>query len=154
MATEHAYGATILNNATESSAVAFLLESNSLFKIPTHAQRISILERFKLAKTFARAFDLVLVPPGTDLVDPLTVPLDQIILVELKTTRKRLPENPKGFFFGATENEFKLAEQLGDQFRFCFVSLHPETKSYALLTAKELHEKVRTKRLQYQVNLY
>ena len=38
--------------------------------------------------------------------------LDEIFLVELKTTRKYLPKNPKGFFFGATQNEFDFGERL------------------------------------------
>lgn len=52
---------------------------------------------------------------------------ESIILVKLKTTKKHLPENPRGFIFGATEKEFKLGELLGDKFRFCFVFPKRET---------------------------
>ena len=74
-------------------------------------------------------------------------------LVELKTTRKYLPESPKGFFFGATENEFKLAAELGDRYHFCFVCLHPDSLGYSLLGLSELEPMIRTKRTQYQINL-
>lgn len=79
--------------------------------------------------------------------------LDEIYLVELKTTRKYLPENPKGFFFGATQNEFDFGERLGDKYRFCFVCLHPDSPSYAMLSVPELEAIMRTKRIQYQINL-
>ena len=52
-----------------------------------------------------------------------------------------------------TENEFNLADKLGKQFRFCFVSLHSESKCHVLLTSEELALRIRTKRLQYQINL-
>ena len=79
--------------------------------------------------------------------------LEDIILVELKTTKKYLPENPKGFFFGATENEFNFGKILGDRFRFCFVSLNEKLQSYVLLTIEELEIKIRNRRIQYQINL-
>ena len=79
--------------------------------------------------------------------------LEDIILVELKTTKKYLPENPKGFFFGATENEFNFGKILGSRFRFCFVSLNEKGSSFAFLTLEELDERIKNKRIQYQINL-
>ncbi|MEQ6357328.1 hypothetical protein ABNX05_22190 [Lysinibacillus sp. M3] len=46
--------------------------------------------------------------------------LNSLILIELKITKKYLPDNPKGFFFVATKNEFYLAKLLGDRYKFCF----------------------------------
>jgi hypothetical protein len=79
--------------------------------------------------------------------------VDEIILIELKVTKKFLPMSPKGFFFGATENEFKFGELLGDRFRFCFVCLHPGSISHVLLSIDELEKLIRTRRIQYQINL-
>ena len=56
--------------------------------------------------------------------------IDEVTLVELKCTQTYLPENPKGFFFGATQNEFDFGERLGDKFRFCFVCLNPGSLSH------------------------
>lgn len=67
--------------------------------------------------------------------------------------KKKLVNNPRGFFFGATENEFNLAKKFEAKFRFCFVSLHPESRSYKLLTLSELNSIIKTKRVQYQINL-
>jgi len=152
MANEHSYGATLKNNVTENSAVEFLLSSDTRFRQPTKQERKEILTRLNLPMTFSRAFDLVLLPTQSN-TGILDTPVEELILVELKTTQKKLMNNPEGFFFGATENEFKLADKLGKQFRFCFVSLHSESKCYVLLTSEELASRIRTKRLQYQINL-
>ena len=152
MAHEHSYGATLKNNITETSAVDFLLATDPRFRQPSKEERKEILKRFDLSTTFSRAFDLVLLPLP-DSADIMSTPLEQIILIELKTTQKKLANNPDGFFFGATENEFNLADKLGEQYRFCFISLHPESKSYAMLTSEELKPKIKTRRLQYQINL-
>ena len=79
--------------------------------------------------------------------------LEDIIFVELKTTKKYLPENPKGFFFGATENEFKFGDILGYRFRFCFVCLNEKSPSFALQTIQELEQRIKNKRIQFQINL-
>jgi hypothetical protein len=79
--------------------------------------------------------------------------LEDIILVELKTTKKYLPENPKGFFFGATENEFNFGKILKDRFRFCFVSINEKGSSFSLQTLEELEARIKNRRIQYQINL-
>ncbi len=152
MAHQYSYGATLKNNITETSSVDFLLASDARFRKPTNEERKDILIRFGLPKTFSRAFDLALLPTA-DSVNITNTPISEITLIELKTTQKKLINNPDGFFFGATENEFNLADKLGEQYRFCFLSLHPESRSYAMLTSEELKPKIKTKRLQYQINL-
>jgi hypothetical protein len=152
MALAHSYGATLKNNVTENEAVGFLLSQDDRFRVPTKDERKYILELLNLPPTYARAFDLLLFPtPHQGSLDEAV--LKDMILVELKTTKKRLPNNPDGFFFGATENEFQLARMLGDRFRFCFVSLHEETSSHVLLTLSDLESRIKTKRIQYQINL-
>lgn len=79
--------------------------------------------------------------------------MEDIFFIELKTTKKFLPENPKGFFFGATENEFNFGKILGERFRFCFVCLNESSLSYKLLTINELEKIIKNKRIQFQINL-
>ena len=79
--------------------------------------------------------------------------LEGIELLEIKATKKKLPNLPYGFFFGATKNEFDLGELLGDRYRFCLVCLHPDTLGFVTLTPSELDPLVRSKRIQYQINL-
>jgi hypothetical protein len=151
VATPHSYRATLENNKTESEALAFLIRSNQSFVPLDKERRREIMECFRLDKSFTRAFDLIL--RSDNLVNISQLTFDDITLVELKTTKKKLPNNPQGFFFGATENEFKLARTLGEKYKFCFVSLHPESMSYVLLSLTELEKLIRTNRTQYQINL-
>lgn len=152
MAKSHSYNATLKNNKTENEAVLFLLRENSCFRLPSKEERKEILNVLGLPHSFSRAYDLVLLP-STEQSNTFSLSSRDWSLVELKTTKKKLINLPEGFFFGATENELRLAEMLGNRYWFCFVSLHPESMGYVLLTAKELEKKVKTKRIQYQINL-
>lgn len=151
MATTHSYGATLKNNKTENNAVQFVLTQNPCLKLPAKEERKQILEALKLPNSFSRAYDLVLLP-SPDITNVMSVAPEKWVLVELKTTMKKLLKNPDGFFFGATANEFALAEKLGDRYVFCFVSMHPESMGYTFVSAKDIEGKIKTKRLQYQIN--
>ena len=67
--------------------------------------------------------------------------------------KKKLLNNPSKFFFGATQNEFDLADKLKDKYKFCFVSLHEESQSASFLTKDEMFEIIQNKRIQFQINL-
>lgn len=154
MSREHSYTITINNNNSEKEAIQFLVNSDKNFINPDKESRKLIMELLGVEKKFSRAFDLVLIPGHTNLEKVIRLnKVSDIVLVELKTTKKKLENNPRGFFFGATENEFDLAKKFEGRFKFCFVSLHPESKSYKLLTLKELDDLTKTKRIQYQINL-
>ena len=154
MGRNHSYTITLENNTSEKEAIQYLIDSDKNFINPTKESRKLIMDILGVDKKFSRAFDLVLIPGHTNIEEVIELSdRSEIILVELKTTKKKLEHNPKGFFFGATQNEFDLAEKFQNNFRFCFVSLHPESKSYKLLTLKELNDIVKTKRVQYQINL-
>lgn len=154
MASNHSYHITLSNNTTEREAINFLLNSDPRFIEPDKEGRKEILKKLGLESRFRRAFDLILVEGHTNKEAAFDISdQDKTILVEIKSTKKKLTNNPYGFFFGATENEFNLARKLGENYKFCFVCLHPETKNYALLTAKELDELIKNKRTQFQINL-
>ena len=108
---------------------------------------------FNIDKSFSRAFDLVYIKNSGNNNSITVNDKDKIIFIELKTTKKYLPNNPRGFFFGATKNEFDLAKMLGGKYKFCFVCLHKDSLSYSLLTTPELKSMIKTKRIQYQINL-
>jgi hypothetical protein len=154
MASEQSYRITLSNNVTEKEAVRYLLESDSRFLEPDKEGRKVVMQKLGMDSRFSRAFDLILVESHTNRESEFDLSeQDGIVLVEIKSTRKRLENNPYGFFFGATENEFNLASLLGENYKFCFVCLHPETKSYAFRTALELEELIKSKRIQFQINL-
>ena len=102
-----------------------------------------------------------MLPQPTEVIDETTLPrhLEQIVLVEMNTTKKQIKDaGHAGFFFGATQREYDLAAKLGDKFRFAFVVLNTANaygKPFAvLLTLQELDHRTRAKRIQYQVNLW
>ena len=115
MSRKHSFILTLSNNVTEKEGVNYLIENHTgFFKIDLVTKK-ELLNLLKIDHRFLQAFDLIYVPEmaGKNINSNFVQTyLEDIILVELKTTKKYLPENPKGFFFGATENEFKFGEIL------------------------------------------
>jgi hypothetical protein len=158
MSREASYGKTKLNNVSEDSALKVLLESNASFQRPDSKARKRILALLGAEEFSHRAFDLVQtdvpMPPLT--AENVAQSIDAITLVEVKATKKAIAdENLHGFFFGATDNEYRLAARLGNRFKFAFVVLTPRDERppfFVLLTLREVEARTRTKRIQYQVN--
>lgn len=154
VASDESYTITLSNNRTEKAAMDYVTSSDPHFLVPSLEGRKRIMELLEIPARLGRAFDLIRVEGHVASESQITVSNASLVtLVELKTTKKCLPECPKGFFFGATENEFELARLLGDKYLFCFVSLHPDSLGFSLLTESELQALIRTKRTQYQINL-
>ena len=121
MSRKHSFTLTLSNNTTEKEGVLFLLDNHTgFFKIDLEAKK-ELLDLLKIERRYLQSFDLIYIP---DMVGKtinsnfLKTYLEDIIFVELKTTKKYLPENPKGFFFGATENEFNFGKILENKFLF------------------------------------
>ena len=156
MSRKHSFKLTLSNNVTEKEGIIYLIEEQTgFFKIDKEMKK-ELLDRVNMPHNFLQSFDLVYIPKLKGIQfekDYIETHLDEILFVELKTTKKYLPDNPKGFFFGATENEFNFGKMLGDRFRFCFVCLNEKSPSYALLTLEELEKIIRNRRIQYQINL-
>ncbi len=154
MASNLSYTLTLNNNKSEKEALDYILNSDTSYLSPDKRSRLLVLEMLGIEKKYFKAFDLITIPGHTNLEKVIELKsTEDLILIELKTTKKRLLDLPKGFFFGATESEFKLAEKLGDRYKFCFISLHPESRKYTLLTLSELNKIIKHKRVQYQINL-
>ncbi len=156
MSREHSFKLTLSNNVTEKQGVNYLIEEQTgFFKLDKEMKK-ELLDRVNIPHNYLQSFDMVFIPKLKGIKferDYIETHLDEILFIELKTTQKYLPDNPKGFFFGATENEFNFGKLLGDRFRFCFVSLNEKSPSYAMLTIKELEKIIRNKRIQFQINL-
>lgn len=156
MSRKHSFILTLSNNITEKEGVNYIIENyTGFFKIDL-ATKKELLDLLKISHKFLQSFDLIYIPDMVDKIitsDYLQTYLEDIILIELKTTKKYLPDNPKGFFFGATENEFNFGELLGEKFRFCFVCLNEKSPSISLQTIPELEKRIRNKRIQFQINL-
>jgi len=127
MSRKHSFKLTLSNNVTEKQGINFLIEKETgFFKIDKEMKK-DLLDKVNVSHKYLQSFDMVYIPKlsGTKVEKSyIETHLDEILFVELKTTKKYLPENPKGFFFGATENEFNFGKLLGNRFRFCFVCLN------------------------------
>jgi hypothetical protein len=156
MSRKHSFVLTLSNNVTEKEGIVYLIEEQTGFFKIDKAMKKELLDRVDIPHNFLQSFDMVYIPKLKGIQfekDYIETHLDEILFVELKTTKKYLPNNPKGFFFGATENEFNFGKLLGDRFRFCFVCLNEKSPSYALLTVEELEKIMKNRRIQYQINL-
>jgi hypothetical protein len=156
MSRKHSFTLTLSNNVTEKEGVNYLIENTTgFFKIDL-ATKKELLNLLNIGHRFVQSFDLIYVPEMVGKIadsDFIQTYLEDIFFIELKTTKKYLPENPKGFFFGATENEFNFGKILGTRFKFCFVSLNEKGSSFVFLTLDELEEIIKSRRIQYQINL-
>jgi len=153
---DQSFTITRKNNATEKEGIQYMESLGQGFFFVDKDERKRILELLDQPKNFSRSFDMISIPrlAGRKLsLDTIETHIDEVTLIELKCTRAFLPNNPKGFFFGATQNEFDFGERLGDKFRFCFVCLHPDSLSHVMLSVAEIEAIQRTKRIQYQINL-
>ena len=158
------HGKSKRNRVVEKAGLQDVLLKDLRFQAPTTETKKAILKGLGLGDTKLygpQSFDAIMLPQPTEPIDVSTLPryLDQIILVEMKTTKKPIKDaGLAGFFFGATQREYDLAAKLGDRFRFAFVVLNSANiygKPFAvLLTLSELEHRTRTKRIQYQVNLW
>lgn len=152
------------NRGVEKAGLQDVLLRDPRFQAPTTETKRAILKGLGLGDTKLygpQSFDAILLPQAEPMVEEATLSrhLDQIILVEMKTTKKPIKDaSLAGFFFGATQREYDLAAKLGDRFRFAFVVLNSANaygKPFAvLLTLPELEHRTRSKRIQYQVNLW
>lgn len=153
---DQSFTITRKNNATEKEGIQYMESLGQGFFFVDKDERKRILELLDQPKNFSRSFDMISIPrlAGTKLsLETIETHIDEVTLIELKCTRAFLPNNPRGFFFGATQNEFDFGERLGDKFRFCFVCLHPDSLSHVMLSVTEIEAILRTKRIQYQINL-
>jgi hypothetical protein len=148
------------NRGTENRGLALLL-TDLRFQAPNLATKRRIVELLGPATgTYTiHSFDAVMTPePRPPIsVESVVGVFDELRLVEMKTTRKPIKDAAlNGFFFGATEREYQMAEALGYRFMFAFIVLN-EQNAYGctfveLLTLREVNARTRLKRTKCHVN--
>lgn len=138
------------NLASEQVGLAFIIESDPRIFEPTLDQKKKLLEICNLPNLYIRSFDLVRL--NVREFSEIKTKND-FSLIEVKVTRKYLPNFPKGFFFGMTKNEEDLLRDLGDTFQLCMASVHENGSNVFMLEYRELNSLIKNKRIQYQINL-
>ena len=112
--------------ATAKKAAAILVAKKMGFIIPTATQRQNLLVAFaKRGKVvYGKAFDVAKLSASIDLDDLADVEanLSKVMVLEIKSSRKRLRPDFSGFFFGLTGAEVLVAQSLKKQFGFVFVN--------------------------------
>lgn len=155
------YGRSLANRRTENDGMALLLGDPRFQAVDAETKRqiVDTLGFASKGRYGPRTFDLVMTPEPVEPLTPRTVDrhLGALRLVEMKTSRKAIADaSLSGFFFGATQNEYELAELLGSRYVFAFVVLNDRNtfgRPFAvLLTLDQVEARTRVRRVQYQVN--
>jgi hypothetical protein len=148
-----------INKRTEKDGASLLLR-DPRFQLISLATKRRVLDLIGTTGAFGtQTFDLVMTTSPTPPITPETVDehFPALTLVEMKTTKGAVKDQAlRGFFFGATEREYAMAQALGPRYCFAFVVLNETNvfgKPFAvLLTLEEVEQRTRTRRVQYQVN--
>jgi len=130
---------------TAKKACAILVGKKAGFVVPTARQKANLLVAFAKAGkvVYGRAFDIVKVSGSVDLDDLADVEknLKSLVVMEIKSTRKKVKADFGGFFFGLSGAEVLVAQSLKKQFRFAFVNT--TTGEHMELTLAEMFAKAK-----------
>lgn len=132
-------------NQTAKKAAQILLRSNPAFQVPTAKQKRLLLVEFAKRNyvIYGKAFDIIKLVGIVNLDDAAEIErnLDKIILCEIKSSSRKLPEDFKGYFFALTAAELLVAQSLKQRFKFILVNA--ATGTYIELTLQELFGRAR-----------
>ena len=113
-------------SATAGKAALLLASKGLGYRIPTARQKRNLVIAF--AKNdkivYGKAFDVIRVTGEVDMdsLEDVEANLAGILLCEIKSTKKDVADDFRGYFFGLTAAEVLVAQSLKDQFRFIFVN--------------------------------
>lgn len=132
-------------NQTAKKAVQVLLRSDSAYVMPTAKQKRLLLVEFARQNfvVYGKAFDVVKLAGAVNLDDAAEIErnLNKIVLCEIKSSSRKLPEDFRGYFFALTTAELLVAQNLKKRFKFILVNT--ATGSYIELTLQELFRRAR-----------
>jgi hypothetical protein len=132
-------------NQTAKRAAQILLQSGTGFVVPTAKQKRLLLVEYakKNLVVYGKAFDVVKLLATVNLDDPAEIArnLDNIVVCEVKSSNRKLPEDFRGYFFALTTAELLVAQSL--KLRFKFILVNTVTGAYIELTLQELFGRAR-----------
>ena len=132
-------------SATAKKAAQFLADKGLGYVVPTAQQKRNLV--VACAKrdliVYGKAFDVLRLTGEVDLDSPQDVEakLAQILICEIKSTKKKFADDFRGYFFWLTAAEVLVAQSLKDRFRFIFVNT--VTGSFLELKLSEVFAKAR-----------
>ncbi len=132
-------------NQTAKAAAQILLRANCGYALPTMSQKRLLLVEFAKRNlvVYGKAFDIVKLREPVDLDDAFDVSrkIEKITLCEIKSSRRKLPEDFRGYFFALTAAELLVAQSLKNRFKFVLVNT--VTRAHIELTLPELFGRAR-----------
>ena len=143
----------IIPNQLEEQAFGLLRDRLPGFYLPDRDEKRQVRSWLNISDHFRSAFDALLLK--VEGFKQIQSPSD-FTMVEIKVTRKFLPNlanDPRGFFFGITENEEMLLKVFGQNASLCLVSVNPESEGYFLADWDTFQGLSMNKRIQYQINV-
>lgn len=140
----------VANRKREKRGFDLLATTIPGFYVPSSAEKDDILRILGISPRFKQTFDAIRLHVSE--YSQLASAQD-FDLIEVKTTDKCLPDLPRGFFFGLTDNEEMLLKVFEGKYFLCLVCLHDKTPGHCLLSWQDLQSLVQNKRIQYQINL-
>lgn len=140
----------VANRKREKRGFDLLARTIPGFYVPTSTEKDNLLRILGISSRFKQTFDAIRLHVATYSDIKSAKDFD---LIEVKTTDKCLPDLPRGFFFGLTDNEEMLLKVFEAKYFLCLVSLHEKSPGHTLLSWQDLQPLVQNKRIQYQINL-
>lgn len=132
-------------SATAEKAALLLAANGAGYLIPTAKQKKNIVVAFAKRDmiVYGKAFDVVrlLGPIDLNSLDDVENHLEQVILCEIKSTKKNVRADFRGYFFALTAAEVLVAQNLKKQYRFVLVNT--VTGEYLELPLNEVFARAR-----------
>ena len=132
-------------NQTAKKAAQILLQTGAGYLVPTAKQKRLLLVEFARRNlvVYGKAFDVVRVAGSLNLDDSaeIAAKLDNIVLCEVKSSNRELPDDFRGYFFALTTAELLVAQNLKGRFKFIFVNTVAGT--FMELTLQEVFARAR-----------
>lgn len=132
-------------SATAGKAALLLAGKGLGYTVPTAKQKKNLVVAFAKRDmiVYGKAFDVVRVsePVDLDSLEEVETNLRKVLVCEIKSTKKELAADFRGYFFGLTAAEVLVAQSLKAQFRFIFVNT--VTGTHLELQLNEIFAKAR-----------
>jgi hypothetical protein len=132
-------------NQTAKKAAQILMRSSAGFVVPTARQKRLLLIEFARQNlvVYGKAFDVLKIAGTVDLDDASDIErnIDKIVLCEIKSSNRKLPEDFRGYFFALTTAELLVAQNLKQRYKFLLVNT--TTEAYLELTLQEMFGRAR-----------
>lgn len=113
-------------SATAGKAAQMLVKKKLGYLVPTAKQKKNLVIAFAKRDmiVYGKAFDVLRLSQSIDLdsLPEVEANLGEIIVCEIKSTKKDVSADFRGHFFGLTAAEVLVAQSLKAQFRFIFVN--------------------------------